>query len=119
LSDGTVGGPDVALDPGQELVSAEPLYRTAPPVPEYESIGWQYKHHSSWGGFVWDSSSESRNGYAPVDSREIFVKRSAPTKEAKRLPPVTGLWAHCNDPVMHPAGCVCGKPTAPGEGSVP
>lgn len=31
LVDGTVGGPDVALEPGQELVSAVPLYRHAPP----------------------------------------------------------------------------------------
>jgi hypothetical protein len=54
-----------------------------PPVPEYESIGWQYKHHSSWGdgSFVWTDSPSHRNGGPPVEAREIFV-RATSTKGA-------------------------------------
>lgn len=47
-----------------------------PPTDEYESVGWQYKFPSIWGGAVWRDSPSRHNGSDYTESREVFAKRS-------------------------------------------
>jgi hypothetical protein len=51
-------------------------------LPEYESVGYQYKFHGAFGGVTWRDSSNDYNGGRYVESREIFAKRPTATKGA-------------------------------------
>lgn len=47
------------------------------PADEYESVGWQYRFPSIWGGMVWRDSPNDYNGSHYTEAREISAKRTA------------------------------------------
>jgi hypothetical protein len=71
-----------------ELVAAvEALLDSAPKMgnaePAYESVGFQYRFPSSWGGNVWRDSPNSYNGHSYDASREIFARKAVVPSEVK------------------------------------
>jgi hypothetical protein len=67
---------------------------------EYESVGWQYKFPSIWGGHVWRDSPNRYNGCDYSESREIF---------AKRLPEKASAPTTCDTKCFGWPRCECGR----------
>lgn len=76
------GTVDVYLASEVDAVLAQNAVETTE-EPEFESVGWQYKFASIWGGHVWRDSPSRHNGSDYTESREIFARRAVKS-EARR-----------------------------------